>query len=341
MEMSYMAPVQALIRVNENSQVGEARRTAARLAELSSLGETDCGKISIIATELANNLVRHTNGGELLIRCFRTTACEGVELLSVDRGPGMADVGRCMEDGFSTGGTAGTGLGAIRRLSTEFDIYSARPAGTVVLSRVLTPAPGIQVAPERLALPRYGIVRVPAPGETMCGDNWAIAEKDGRISMLIADGLGHGPLAAKAADEAVKVFDEDPFRDPGRLLDSVHGALRSTRGAAVAIMQADLRRRAIKYVGVGNIAGSLIGDGDSRGLFSHNGTVGLKMHKIQEFDYPWPEKTLLVMHSDGLQTRWDLAAYPGLPLRHPAVIAAVLYRDFSRIRDDLTVAVIR
>ena len=333
--MSYAPAAQALIRVDDNSQVGAARRNAARIAELTALQETDRGKVAIIATELANNLLRHSSGGEVIIRRHTTSFSDGVELLAIDRGPGMADVSKCLADGFSTGGTAGTGFGAIRRLSTEFDVYSSVPAGTVIVSRITT------TVSSAVSQVQWGVVCVPLRGETMSGDNWGIVEKDGVVSVMLVDGLGHGPLAAKAADEALQVFDQQPLRLPGEMLNHAHGKMRATRGAAMAIAHRKPGGGTLKYAGVGNISGTLDGNGESRGLFSHNGTVGLQVRKIQEFDYPWPERTLLVMHSDGLQSRWDLSKSPGLFQRHPAVIAGVLYRDFQRDRDDTTIVVIR
>jgi anti-sigma regulatory factor (Ser/Thr protein kinase) len=334
MEMSFMASMQAVIGVNENTQIGEARRSAARLVELTSLDAIDRGKVAIIATELATNLVRHSGGGELIISRFQTPTRDGIELLAIDSGPGMADIDKCLQDGFSTAGTAGTGLGAIRRLSSEFDLYSQKPGGSVVVSRVLngSQTPGAA---------RWCFICIPAPGETLCGDNWAIAEQDGELSIMLVDGLGHGPLAAQAADDAVAVFNKDPFLSPGVILDAANGALRSTRGAAAAIARTSQQRRQLKFAGIGNISGTLMNADESRGLFSHNGTVGLQIRKIQEFDYAWADKMVLILHSDGLQTRWDVLKYPGLMHRHPAVIAGVLYRDFKRGRDDLTVAVVK
>ena len=128
---------QTMVMVTESSQVGEARRTAARMGEAAGLNETARGKIAIAVTELANNLVRYAREGRLFFQIHRESrGGPFLELISVDRGPGMADTNRCMEDGFSTGGTPGNGLGAVRRLSDEFDIDSTPAAGTVILSRI-------------------------------------------------------------------------------------------------------------------------------------------------------------------------------------------------------------
>jgi anti-sigma regulatory factor (Ser/Thr protein kinase) len=336
-----MTPHQVIIPVVESSQVGEARRHAVRLAERVGLNESARGKVAIVATELGNNLVRHGGGGEVALRLLAHAEGNGVEILAIDKGPGMADVGRCLQDGFSTGGTAGQGLGAVRRLSTDFDIYSGVGGGTVVVSRLLDSAtPATPPAAARGF--RWGAINKPVKGETECGDTWRVARRDadGLLAVMVADGLGHGPAAAEAAHAAALAFDADPFLDPKRYLEKTHAAVRATRGAAVAAAHVDLARRVVRYAGVGNIAGTIVEGAARRGLASHNGTVGAQLHKVHEFEYAWPDRGLLVMHSDGMATRWDPATYPGVAQRHPAVLAGVLYRDFTRGRDDVTVLVV-
>lgn len=333
-----MSASHTAVRVVESSQTGEARRIAARIAAETPLSEADRGKAAIVATEMANNLHRHAAGGQILIRAMGAGERPGVELLAIDRGPGMADVGRCLEDGYSTGGTPGTGLGAIRRLSSEFDIYSSQPGGTIVFSRIVQEA-----AASPPASLRYGTVCIAAPGETACGDNWSLNAHDGVARFMIADGLGHGVFAAEASAEAVRVFENNPLQRPAAFLQAAHSPMRSTRGAAVAAAYIDFNQRKLLYAGFGNICGNLLENaaGACHGLMSHNGTLGLQIRALHDIEYDWPNRGLLVMHSDGLQTRWDLAAYPGLAQRHPGIVAAILFRDFTRGRDDVTVAVIQ
>jgi serine phosphatase RsbU (regulator of sigma subunit) len=163
----------------------------------------------------------------------------------------------------------------------------------------------------------------------------------GRVLFVVADGLGHGPGAAAAAREAVRVFRDNVRRTPAEILHAIDAALRSTRGAAVLVAQIDLTDRQVCCAGVGNISGSIITAGASRSLVSHNGTVGHAVRKVQEFLYPFPHGALLVLHSDGLATSWRLDQYPGLAARAPVLIAGVLYRDFKRGRDDVTVLAAR
>jgi hypothetical protein len=258
-------------------------------------------------------------------------------LIALDRGPGIADLQRCMVDGYSGGGTRGCGLGAVRRLSTEFAIYSTQPAGTVVMSRVRSRNGKLRAEPE------FSAVSVPAPNETECGDAWHLRLIDNTLRVIVVDGLGHGPLAANAAAEALAVFDGGRFESPASYLEAAHSALTTTRGAAIALAFIDLDQRKLRYAGVGNIAGSLVGSGVDRGrsLLSNNGIVGSGVPRLRQFDYEWQDRDLLIMHSDGLNDRWKLSDYPGLARADTGVIAAVLYRDAKRGRDDATVLVAR
>lgn len=319
--------------MTEASQVGEARRAATRLAQQLGLDDVATGRVALIATELGGNLVRHAREGRLLLG-----QVDGqVEWLSLDRGPGMVDVAACLRDGYSTGGTPGTGLGAVRRLADTFDLYSRPAAGTVILARVGRPAP------TRTAF-AIGTVALTAPGETVCGDDWAWAcatpATDGpQAAVIVADGLGHGPQASEAAQTATRVFAQTPFDDPAALLRRLHDQLRSTRGAAAALVQ--VSSQGLSFCGAGNISGRLINGTTDRSLLSQHGTVGLQIRRPQASVLPWPEHAVLVLHSDGLQGRWQLGDAPGLLQRHPTLIAAWLLRDHVRGRDDVTVVVLQ
>jgi hypothetical protein len=292
--------------------------------------------VALVATELATNLVKHIEGGGVLLaQPIESPGAVGVEMLALDRGPGMFDVARCLQDGYSTRGTPGTGLGAVSRLSDLFDVYSLPGAGTAILSHV-------QAA--RGEGPSYafeiGALSIPKPGQEVCGDAWSVQGEGDRISLLVVDGLGHGPGAAVASQEAVRVFRSHPGLSPAEAVERIHGALRSTRGAAVAVAEINRTEHRVRFAGVGNIAGNILANGRSQGLLSHNGTAGAAVRKVQEFPYAWPRSAVLVLHSDGLASRWDLDRHTGLLARHPSLIAGVLYRDFSRGRDDVTVAVV-
>jgi anti-sigma regulatory factor (Ser/Thr protein kinase) len=340
------AEAQVCFEVREQSDIGECRRTASRLAQTGGFDQEEAGKVSIVATELATNLVRHGGGGAMLLQLLEDGTRQQLEMVAIDRGPGMRDVAECMRDGYSTAGTPGTGLGAAARLSAAFDLFSQLDKGTVVLSRVARkPEAGAPLADRSPGPPKsrleFGAICIPLEGEAVCGDGWRIAEDEPYVSLLVADGLGHGPLAAEASRTAQEVFEGRPFDDPASIIQNINHRLTGSRGAVAACAQ--LRRTAGKadYAGVGNISGAIVEPGRSRGMVSLNGTLGVMAPRSRQFVYDYPSDGVVVMHSDGLSARWHLADYPGLSVRHSAVIAGVLFRDCARKRDDATVLVVR
>ncbi|MDZ8189334.1 MAG: ATP-binding protein/SpoIIE family protein phosphatase [Nostoc sp. ChiSLP02] len=323
------------LTITEPSQTGEARRKAIALATKLGFEEIKRGKVGIVVTEIASNLIQHTHGGVLLLRALQDDSAVGIEVLSLDKGQGMFDVDECLQDGFSTAGTLGNGLGAIRRLSDVFEIYSIPNQGTALLARLWSysiPQPGENTL-------EIGVVCLSKLEEDVSGDAWAHRIEGGRSLLLVADGLGHGSAAASAALEAVRTFQEHYHYSPAAIVQAAHAALRNTRGAALAIAEIDSEQLCVRFAGIGNIAASIFSFTEQHHLLSYNGIVGHELRKIQEFSYPWYANGMLIMHSDGLGSKWRLDRYPGLAQKHPSLIAGVLYRDFNRERDDVTVLV--
>jgi anti-sigma regulatory factor (Ser/Thr protein kinase) len=332
-----MSEIHRVIAVTESSQTLAARMAAHELAGRLGFDDTDIHRAGLVATEMATNLVKHVPlGGEILIRRAGVDRSE-LELLAIDRGPGIADLSASFVDGHSTAGSPGTGLGAIRRLSDEFDVFSQRPGGTVLFSR-------LRGRTARHAAPRgfeIGLIAVAMAGEDVSGDGWHVSGGPAATTMLLADGLGHGIGAADAANAAVASFLRFANATPSQALAAVHDGMRHTRGAAAAVVSLSVSPRVVKFAGVGNIMATITINGTVRHAVSHNGTLGHEARIFREYSYPSEQDAIFVMHSDGLSSHWSLDGYPGLRMRHPAVIAAVLYRDFSRQRDDVTVVVAR
>lgn len=328
------------LQVVEQSQVGEARRLAASISQSAGFDETRVGHVSIVVTELATNLLKHAGGGELIFRTIQADDQPGIEILSLDKGPGIRNINDSLRDGFSTAGSPGTGLGAIQRLSSQFDIYSIPGQGVVAFSQIWR-QPTPLLPPVRGSASELGVVCLPIHGEEQSGDAWAIHQTPGRVLILLADGLGHGHFAAEASGEAKVIFKKYAHHNPAQIITHMHAALRHTRGAAVAIAEVILSQRILRFAGVGNIAGRIISSDEIHSLVSYNGTVGLEARKIQEFTYPWPEGRMLIMNSDGLDTRWNLESFPGLRWRHPMLIAGMLFRNHQRQNDDSTVLVFK
>src|ERR687886_2087816 len=122
--------------VTDRSYIGIIKRDVRALANQLKFSARKIGEIDIIIAELTSNLVKYANEGELLIRPLKSTTNAGIELISLDSGPGMTDPLRMMIDGVSTGGSLGQGLGAIKRLADLFQLYSIPNRGTIGLVHI-------------------------------------------------------------------------------------------------------------------------------------------------------------------------------------------------------------
>ena len=335
MEVVEQSACQFATEIGDPSRAGEARRAAVACAEQTKLSESDTGGVAIAVTELATNLVKHAGGGKMLCETLASDGTSGVRIIAVDKGPGIRNITSALEDGYSTAGTPGNGLGAVRRLASHFEIYSIPGKGTCIVAEFWPR----KKTPDRKEALRVGVVSVPVRGETVCGDGWMVKSNSESARVLVVDGLGHGHYAAEAAREAERVMAGSRSASPAQILNDCHDALKKTRGAAAAVASLDREQGTVSFAGTGNISAVLAGKQGTRGMASHNGTLGHQVHKIQEFQFPWNQDSVLIMHSDGLSSRWNLDDYPGILNRGPAVLAAVLYRDFARERDDVTVLV--
>ena len=318
--------------IDDPSRIAESRRIASLVAEREGLSPLVMANAALVASELASNLVKHAKQGELHITPLSGRGGPGIEILSIDRGPGILNVSDCLRDGHSTTGTSGTGLGAVRRVSQEFEIFSQVNQGTVVVSQLL------DVGPPRSHF-KIGLASRPVSGETVSGDNWAVRFGNASVLIMVADGLGHGVLAADASRVAVDAFNRAAEPSPAGLVHVIHSALRGTRGAAVAVALLEMNDARVRFAGLGNIAGTIVGSEKSHSMVSHNGTAGHEVRQIKEFVYPWARDCIIVMHSDGLSTSWNPKAFPGLHRQHPSLTAALLYREAARVRDDACIIV--
>ncbi|WP_438941279.1 SpoIIE family protein phosphatase [Micromonospora craterilacus] len=319
----------------ENGSAGSAvRRAAERLGDQLGLPAGRIADLAIVAAELTSNLIKHAEDGVLLLRPVRRELDAGVELVAVDSGPGMVDLTHSARDGHSTTGTLGIGLGAIVRQASWFDAYSQPGRGTVIAVRVF--------ADEDVRDSWVGGLTRPLTGEAVSGDGHAWRIAGDRRQVLVTDGLGHGPLAAAATDAALSAFRDAPAAAPAEVVGHLHRALSHTRGAALAVAEPDPAAGVLRYAGLGNIGGAVAtGDGRRRGLVSLPGIAGHQRPAIRQYDYPFDPGSLLVMHTDGVVDRWQLADYPGLTGRSPLVVAATLLRDAGIRRDDAGVLVAR
>ena len=320
------------IVIEDRSSIGEARRAAAYAAYTLGFDEGRRNDIAIVATEAATNVLMHAQSGEFLICPFLEGGTIWLDLFALDSGPGIRDIPRAMEDGYSTMGTAGQGLGAIGRLSDQSSLYSIAGKGTVYWSRFC--------AGETTPSMSLGLVNIPVHGEKTCGDSYLALLGATHSLYMVVDGLGHGVGATEAAEEAVSAVSRFRDKPPSEIIALSHECLKKTRGAAISVAIVDHERQTLTCAGVGNIGGMIVNSSGYRSMASQNGTLGAVIPRtIQTYCYPIDGNSTLIMFSDGLSTKSGTSTYPGIQIRHPAVAAGLLYRDFGRKRDDATVLV--
>lgn len=325
----------AAVRLTDPSVVAEARRVSVELARGLGWNDVDCGEVAIVATELASNLVKHAWEGMLSVTAEARADCRRLSLVSVDRGPGM-NVGRSLEDGYSTAGSGGSGLGAVSRLADGLDIVS-NPNGTVLAAELCRP----ETSRCTEGGVRFGAFTMPKEGEALNGDTWDCRMLDGLVAVIVCDGLGHGPYARQAAARAVSAFRTGRWGSALEAIEAVDDALKSTRGAAAAVAVIDAAAGIMRYCGVGNITGKIVSDEGMRHLMSHNGILGHSSARKAELEYELPPEGALLLHSDGLHSRWRASEVQALASRQPSLAAGAFYRDYARGNDDGVVVVAR
>jgi anti-sigma regulatory factor (Ser/Thr protein kinase) len=316
------------------------KREIQKLADKWGFNENKRGKIDIILSELTSNLIKHTtHGGEILVKPVGKEKITGIEILAVDNGPGMMQVERMIEDGVSTIGSQGEGLGAIKRLSDEFDLYSLYNHGTVILSRLYITNKDQKRSTLADSLDIRAVM-VAKSGETSCGDAWAAMPDNENYVIIAIDGLGHGIDAHEAAVEAVLAFTGNMSVDPALALKIIHQEIKKTRGAVGAIAVINTKNNNLTFCGIGNIAGKVLSLETGKSLISYNGILGHNIpNTINNHNFSWSDSSMIVMHSDGLKSRWDVSKYPQIRKHDASVIAAFLYKEHTRKTDDVLVIV--
>jgi len=319
------------LRVEDVSAVAACRQAVQTMAERLEFPAARIGQLALAVTEAASNLHKHAEQGSLLLCVNRDGPQPGIDLVTIDVGPGVRDVSAAVRDGHSTAGTLGIGLGAIQRLADFADLYSRPGHGTSLVARFRV----VPAGPE----PRWaGLIR-PITGETECGDAYGVVLTDSAVTAVLCDGLGHGPLAAAAAAAGVAAVLEDPAGEPAALLERAHRRMSGTRGGAVGVVQ--VSGQLARSAGLGNVAASIVSDGQRKSMLSIPGIAGLQARTIRQFEYEVPPGSAVVLHSDGVSSRWEAAALPALEARDPLLIAAVLLAEAGVHRDDAGVLVLK
>jgi anti-sigma regulatory factor (Ser/Thr protein kinase) len=324
-------------KVADRSYFALLKKEIRAVAVAAGFSESKVGEVDIVVAEIVSNLVKHGDGGNLLVKRITQDDVDGIELISIDNGQGIADLNKMMADGASTTNTLGQGLGAIKRLSDHFQVYTQKDWGTIVLSRIFK-----MPLPAKKKKIDVRTVIVPIAGETLCGDGFHCMTDNNISSFFLGDGLGHGKEASIAVQAAIKAFKDCKETGAADALRSIHLKVKKTRGLVGAVANYSDRSGEWNICGIGNIAIRLINGIEQRTLMNYNGIIGHNIPgTLKDHHATNDEVQLLIMCSDGIRTKWDLWKYPGLFKYDLSIVAAVLFKDFARNTDDMAIVVIR
>lgn len=325
---------------SDRSYYAIIKKEVHNLALNAGFSEKRIGEVDIILAEITSNLHKYAKDGEILVGHFENNSEEYIELISIDNGPGMGDVQRVMADGFSSTNTMGHGLGSIKRLSDQFDIYSQKGWGTILLSRIYKIKPPAR--PKEKAAVKINAIVVAKPPETVSGDGFYYKLSDQYVKLLVADGLGHGPEANLAVNEAVKAFKTCPYNSPTEIIRYLHPEIRKTRGLVGTVVVFDIKNREFKITGVGNISAKFLGPASNKNHLAYNGIIGHNIpNTINDQTAGFNEYNQMVLCSDGIRSRWELSKYPGILRTDLSIQAAAIFKDFARQTDDMSVVIIK
>jgi anti-sigma regulatory factor (Ser/Thr protein kinase) len=299
--------------------------------------EKKLNAIDIVVAEMATNLIKHANGGEILAGIQNSEYGDMLELISIDMGPGMSETKKALIDGHSTSGTLGHGLGSISRMSDFFDIYSAIGWGTIMICRVYKETK--KKKPEAVSMHLRSLV-IAKPGETVSGDGFYSERTDRHIKILVADGLGHGKEANNAVNEAVSAFKRCKELSPVEIIRYLHAEIKRTRGMVGVVMIYDIKRKLWNMAGVGNISTKFCSPFTVKNYMSYNGIIGHNIPgSMSDHHFEQAEFHEIILCSDGIKTRWDHTKYPGIMKMDQSFLAAAIYKDFGRRTDDMSVII--
>ncbi len=323
-------------RADDRSYFSLIKKDIHAAVSAAGFDEVKVGKVDIIISEITSNLNKYAKGGELLVGIGSDSGGVYIEIISLDDGPGIRDIGRVMSDGYSSTATLGHGLGSIRRLSDLFDVYSVNNWGTILLARVYKEE---QPSYKKKKLECRGI-NVPKRGETVSGDGFCVEETENGFRVLIADGLGHGPDANEAVKQACEAFKGCREQSPTETIRYIHNLIRKTRGIVGLVVFFNGDTRTWKATGVGNIAARWMGASNTRNHVSYNGIIGYNIPgSMNEQVMSQEEFPQFIACSDGIKSRWDITKFPMLLQHDGMIIASTLYKEFSRGTDDTSVLV--
>lgn len=330
-----------ILSITHLCDVHVARREAKDMATVIGLKDRMSEEITIAVSELASNLAKHAIQGTLTLKIIDNNGRAGIQVESLDNGPGISDVERAMTDGFSTTDGLGCGLGTVNRLMDEFEIISKQNSTSVthiICRKWDSPA----VSQSSMLCPlEFGAATRAHPGMSLNGDAFVIKQWDENTLVAVIDGLGHGQFAHKAAESARQFIETHFEQTLPNLFLGVGRSCRSTRGVVMALAQFNWRKQILTFASIGNVETRILGGTEKFSPIIRRGIIGGNSIKPVITEYHWSPGQIMVFHTDGLSTRWRKKDFSKFENESAKFIALLMLRTLAKNEDDATVVVVR
>ena len=178
------------------------------------------------------------------------------------------------------------------------------------------------------------------PLESVNGDQAFLRQHDGSVFFGIVDGAGHGRDAHEIANIMCDFLNSHSHLELTELMQALHAHLKGSRGGVAIFGRIDLATATASYVGVGNIEMRVFGSQTKRcvltpGVLGYN--IRTPKHQVSDLT----AGDVLVLHSDGISSTFDLYDYPDLPWDNAQTIATTIVDRFNKNNDDATALAIR
>jgi anti-sigma regulatory factor (Ser/Thr protein kinase) len=335
---SALVPASLTISITSPAEIATTGEAAGKFVAKLGFSSSDCKEIAIVATELASNLLKHAEKGSIVFTALQAGERIGVQVESKDSGPGIPDAEQALVDGYSTAGSLGIGLGTVNRLMDELMINPGMPNGTSVVCRRWLRLPGGPLFGQKLEV---GAATRSYKQQPENGDALVIRQWEDNALLGVIDGLGHGQFAQKAAQAARHYVDKHFDQDLKHLFRGAARACSATRGVVMALAHFTLSRRTFSVASVGNVEVVAIDGPQMTRIMPRRGVVGFNAPPPLLEERPWNQDSVLVMHTDGLKSRWHPDDFPGFRTDAPDVLARRLLTTLGKMEDDATVLIAR
>jgi len=325
------------IKISEAGDSVAAAQEARRLSVAAGFATEGGEEIALAAMELATNLLKHAGKGTMKLSTVASGERIGIEIEARDLGPGIADIEQAFEDGYSTAGSLGYGMGTVNRLADEIEVSSTMDSGTVIVCRRWVKS----TQPEEMQHPwDVGVFTRSRNGARENGDAFVVKHWEEQLLVGLIDGLGHGEPAQRAALAAQRYVQTHYDQPIEKIFQGAGRACRGTRGVVMSLARFS-RSTSFEWASVGNVEVRALSGGKKIPFLLKRGILGVDDARAHVQSLEWDPSWTLVLHTDGLRTHWQWSDFPGLETQHPRVIATKLMKELASGNDDATVLVVR